>query len=130
MPRRDFRELLGSSLDALRRDVPAAYERLADALAELPLALEVDGVKLRLVFADGEHALQGPGEADVLLKTSRPAILDLVDGRATLVGALRAERLWLQGAPGAVVRFDHALRAYLAGAVRSRAFPELLSEYR
>jgi len=130
VPRREFRDFLARSLELLAAESPQAYAQLARALDALPLALEVDGAAMRLVFEQGHHAVCDAAPAPVLLRTSRPAILDLVDGRVTLIAALRTERLWLQGKPKSLVRFDAALRAYLAGAVRSPSFQPLLADYR
>jgi hypothetical protein len=115
VPRLEFRAFLARSLELLGAETPPAYARLARALDGLPLALEVDGEAMCLVFERGHHSVCDAAPAPVLLRTSRPGILDLVDGRVTLIAALRTERLWLQGTPSSLVRFDTALRAYLAG---------------
>jgi hypothetical protein len=130
VPKLEFREFLARSLDLLGAETPQAHARLAHALDALPLALEVDAEAMLLVFERGRHALRDAAPASVLLRTTRSAILDLVDGRIGLVEALRGERLWLQGAVASLVRVDAALRAYLAGAVRSPSFLPLLADYR
>jgi hypothetical protein len=130
VPRREFRAFIARSLDLLEAETPHAYAELARALDGLPLALEVDAEAMLLAFERGRHALRDAAPAPVLLRTTHAAILDLVDGRTSLLAALREERLWLQGAPASLVRFDAALRAYLAGAVRSPSFLPLLADYR
>ncbi len=130
MRRLEFRDFLEVSLEVLEREVPSAYAGLEGALRDLPLRLEIDGRAMVLAFENGRHALRGAHDAPVCLRTSRDAILDLVEGRLGLVEALREERLWLQGEVAALVRVDEALRVYLAGAVRARGFVPLLDDYR
>jgi hypothetical protein len=57
-------------------------------------------------------------------------VLDLIDGRIDLLGAVEAGRLDVRGDPEAVLRLARALTAFVEGAVRSPGLRDLLDAYR
>jgi hypothetical protein len=63
-------------------------------------------------------------------RTTRRAILDLVDARTTLMAAVVADRVWLRGSVEDLLAFHDGLMVYLGGAVRSPSFPWLLRQFR
>lgn len=70
-----------------------------------------------------------PETATVEVVTDRTAVLDVIGARRSLLEAVAEDRLFLRGSPAELLRFHDALQAYVAGAVRSRSFPSLLSRY-
>jgi hypothetical protein len=126
-----FRTFLARSFDALRREVPEAYARMCRRLDSRRVDLRVDGEHVAVVFARDEARIVAdgrPGEVEV--RTSRTAVLRVIDARDTLVSAVLADRLVLRGAPRDVLAFHDGLMAYVHGAVRARSFPGLLRQFR
>ena len=120
------------ALALLRSEAPAAYHRMVVELRPGALLLEVGGERFA-VEVRGDRAWVGR-------RASRPAtgrvtardgvVIDLIDGRLDLLGAVRAGRLDVRGAPEAVLRLARALGAFVEGAVRAPGLRELLDEYR
>jgi len=95
------------------------------------VALRVDDERVAVVFARDEARIvsdASPGTVEV--RTSRTAVLRVIDARDTLMSAVLADRLVLRGAPRDVLAFHDGLMAYVHGAVRARSFPELLRQFR
>jgi hypothetical protein len=115
----------------LQRDLPWAYAAMCAALGAREVLIEVDG-EATTVVCDGEAArLVETGTAPaVRCRTTRAAILELVDAKATLAEAVTDERVWLQGSVDDLLAFHDGLMAYLGGAVRSPGFTWLLREFR
>lgn len=126
----EFRRFLDRSLAVLAVEVPESYRRIAQTLDSLPMCVVVDGEVSVVHFAHGRHVLAVGGSVAGELRTSSPAIVALIDGEIELLDALMSERLYLRGPVDVVVRFERALQAYLAGAVRAPTFPSLLNGYR
>ena len=120
------------ALALLRSEAPAAYHRMVDELRPGAVLLEVDGERFA-VEVRGDRAW-------VRRRATRPAagrvvardgvVLDLIDGRLDLLGAVEAARLDVRGDPEAVLRLARALGAFVEGAVRAPGLRELLDEYR
>lgn len=120
------------ALALLRSQAPAAYHRVVDELRHGAVLLEVDGERFA-VEARGDGAWTGR-------RATRPAtgrvtardgvVLDLIDGRLDLLGAVEAGRLDVRGDPQAVLRLARALTAFVEGAVRAPGLRALLDEYR
>ncbi len=130
-PEAGFGALIEESLTALRIGQPRAWVGLCAALDGRVLALTVDGETWR-VGGPGEAVAvrQGAGAAVARLTTTGACLLDLVDGRSTLLDALLSERMLLVGPVDECLRFFDAWRIYLLGAVRSDACAVLLARYR
>jgi len=93
--------------------------------------LRVDDEHVPVLFARDEARIvadASPGTVEV--RTTRTAVLRVIDARDTLVSAVLADRLVLRGAPRDVLAFHDGLMAYVQGAVRARSFPELLRQFR
>lgn len=115
----------------MRREVPAAYECMCEALAPREVRLHVDGENVAVAFTDaGAAMLPSPSRPSVELQTTGAAILDLIGARETLASAVLADRLVLRGALGDVLAMHDGVVAYLHGAVRAPSFPALLRRYR
>jgi len=131
VPRPEFREHLAAALGALARDVPLAHAELTRALDGMSIRIEVNGRACGVRCSGGAHAFDAnPASCDAEVTTDAATILDLADARVSLVEAIRSDRLRVQGPAAAVARFDRGLGAFLAGAVRSPAFPALLDDLR
>ncbi len=131
-PSRDFGALLRRSLDALQAEHPAAYAQLARALGRVAVAVSVAGERSLLTFS-GEHCVApAPQEisAPVELATDWATLDALLDGKMTLLSAVRNERLYLRGAIADLGRFHEGLMLYLRGAVRCPSFPSLRADVR
>jgi len=136
---RSFGAFLGRSLDEVRADVPLAWARLRAALGGRDVLFVVDAEPVLLrADARGLGLLRGAAVAetlatrrpDVAVRTTRAAILRMVDGETTLARAVLAGAFDLVGRLDDLLAFDGALRAYLHGAVRSPAQPSLLRAWR
>jgi len=101
------------------------------ALGTREVLIEVDG-EVTVVVCEGEGVrLAATAVAPAVeCRTTRAAILDLVDARTTLAGAVMDDQVWLRGSVEDLVAFHDGLMAYLGGAVRSPGFPWLLREFR
>ena len=116
----------------LGSEAPAAYHRLVDELRPGAVLLRVGGERFA-VEVRGDRAWLGR-------RATRPAagrvdardgvVLDLIDGRLDLLGAVEAGRLDVRGDPEAVLRLARALTAFVEGAVRAPGLRALLDEYR
>jgi len=127
-----FRGFLERSLACLSHEAPLAYARTCETLASRAIRADVDGevVPVRFTRERARVLDEEPARAAVSLRTSRRAILDLLDARCTLVEAVLDDRFFLAGAPDDLVAFHDGFTAYLHGAVRSPSLPDLLAEYR
>ena len=119
------------SFAALRGEVPSAYAAMCACLAPRWLVLRVDGETVGLRFARTEATFVPTTKSPAVeLTTSRGTILDMIDGRHTLLTAVLAEGMWLRGRPADVLAFHDGLTAYLHGGVRAPSFRPLLAEFR
>jgi len=126
-----FRTFLARSFDALRCEVPEAYARMCRRLVARRVDLRVDDEHVAVVFArDQARIVAEASPCAVEVRTSRTAVLRVIDARDTLMSAVLADRLVLRGAPRDVLAFHDGLMAYVHGAVRARSFPELLRQFR
>ena len=132
-PNSGFAAFLGRSLALLEREAGPAFEGMCRAAAPRELLVRVDGEAVSLAFESPPPRLvrlTGPRAPDVELSATRTAILDLIDGRQSLVDAIMNDHLLLRGTPSDLIAFHDCLRMYLHGAFRARSFPALLREYR
>src|SRR5690348_10473451 len=106
------------------------YGRMERELRGRSLLLCVDGAS-RILKA-GESGLvlgRAPSDAAVVLRTTRDVLVDLLEGRRTLVDSAMDEAFEVRGAPDDVLASFDALAAFLHGAVRSPSMPRLLESY-
>ncbi|GEM_PF-5222444 len=130
MPR-SFGKILDESLRHIRRDVPDAYARLSALLGAAPVAFEVDEDTGVLEFVGGGHRFASTGDGfRVRVETDTQTLVELVDADLSIIEALRRGRLHLRGRAQEIARFDDALHAFMAGAIRSRGTSRLLEELR
>ncbi|MBI4516544.1 MAG: hypothetical protein HY699_12100 [Deltaproteobacteria bacterium] len=126
-----FSDFLAESFAVLRRELPHAYEEMCRRLAPRAVAITVDDDTVCLRFERAAALTVIAHQRPALsVRTTRAAILALVDAQSTLLEAVLAEQLQLRGHPDDVLGFYDGLMAYLHGAVRAPSFPQLLQSYR
>ncbi len=131
MPEGRFRDFLADSFVALRREMPPAYVALCRCLARREVVLTVDGESVPVEFERERAVLLPAAVAPVIdVRTTRAAILDLVDAHLRLDDAVMTDRLHLRGSPDDLLRFHDGLLAYLHGALRAPSFARLLQSFR
>lgn len=110
--------LLRESLHHLATDTPSGHRRLADVLGPLRVTIDVDGEVFGLRGGD-TVTVTAPDPADVVIATSRAAILALLDAETSLAAAVDADRVRVRGSLADVLRAYDALVAYVHAAVRA-----------
>jgi len=124
-------EALGRALDLLKREQPGYYARMVEALDGLVVQCRVDDLDFT-VTGDATLVLreQHLDNADVLATSSHRAILQLIDARTTLLGAVLGRGLKVRADIGLMVRLSQAQRAFAEGAARTRNMRDVLDAYR
>jgi ubiquinone biosynthesis protein UbiJ len=126
-----FPAFLEGALRALAREDPSHYARLAALGGGDGMRLRVDGGGLVLRFGARSHVFEAePAPAAVDVRADRATLLALFDGRLSLLEAIASDRLRIDGAVEAVLRFEQALVAFLDGVTRTSAFTPLLAAFR
>jgi hypothetical protein len=125
-----FPAFLEGALEALAREAPGEYARLADAAGGAGIRLRVDGPALVLRFRAGGHALEpGRAPAAVDVRTDRATIAALLGETLPLLEALASDRLRIDGDIRAVLRFEGSLAVFAEAVSRAPSFPALLAAY-
>lgn len=119
------------SLRLLEKECPEAYAGMCETLASREIALDLAGEPIMALQFEARtvRALAQPRRPNLHLQTNRQTILDLVQGRATLLQAILRNDLMLRGDVMALADFHAAFLLYVAGAVRSPSFPLLLRRF-
>lgn len=126
-----MRALVADSLAALRDERPADLADLAALLAGRAVALDIDGERFAVAFAEGRAACVDAAEAPLVrLRMSRQLIADVVRAETTLVDAVLADRLEAVGDVEALALVHDGLMLYLHGAIRAPSFPALWERFR
>lgn len=126
-----FAGFLGRSLAILERELPLAYAQMCARATPREVLIEIDGEPVSLAFEAAAHRLlPRPERPAVEVHATQRVILDLIDGRVSLLDAVLEERIVMLGGVPDIGAFHDGLMAYLHGAVRCRSFPELLRRYR
>jgi hypothetical protein len=127
-----FARFLERSFALLAAECPLAHARMCALLAPRRIRAQVDGEVVPVRFTREAPELEGDAgaAATVEVRASHRAILDLLDGKTTLIEAVEEGALFLRGAPADLAAFHDGFLAYVHGAVRAWSFPELLREYR
>lgn len=131
---RRFASFLARSILVVEREQGRIYERLALSIRDLSVVCEVDGERIRMVsdgkrlrlseIADGVDVPQ-----NVILRTSRGVIRQLLQGEVTLERAVWNDAVFLKGELEHVLAFYDGLQLYFAAAVRTPAFPLLMRDF-
>jgi hypothetical protein len=139
MPEPSLTHLVADSLVALRRETPDAYRRLGRALGARTARFRI-GVDCFVVHCAGREvglgrpapaaAAAAAAAAEVEVETTWAAIVDIVEGRCTLLDALLDGRVFARGAPEDVAAVYDGMMEYVCGAVTGRSFPGMWGELR
>jgi hypothetical protein len=123
---------LRRALVLLEAESPAAFHRLVDELRPGPARLDVGGERFAVEVDGGRPRVRRRGALPPAgwVTAREGVVLDLIDGRLDLLGAVEAGRLDVRGDPEAVLRLARALSAFVDGAVRSAGLRLLLDDYR
>jgi hypothetical protein len=123
--------LLRRSLEHLADEVPDSHRHLTAELGPLVVAIEVDGEAFSVRGGDPPDVIDGAiTVSDVLIVTSRSAIVDVLDAAVSLSDAVESGRVRVQGTLDDIVRAHDALLAYAHAAVRAPSSPGLLAALR
>ena len=124
--------LLRRSLEHLAGEVPQSYRHLVGELGPLVVEVDVDGELFSVRGGGGLAVADGPsGTADVRIRTSREAVLEVLDAALALrrggrdgpgAGARRRSTTWC-GRTTRCIAYAHA-------AVRAPSLPGLLTALR
>ncbi len=126
-----FADFLAQSFGALQRELPAVYAQLCRQLCPREVGIVVDGETVAACFQrDDVRLSRHRVNPAVEMRTSRGAILAVIDGESTLLDSILDDRLCLRGGPEDVLAFHEALLTYVHGAVRAPSFPGLLADFR
>jgi hypothetical protein len=123
---------LRRALILLEAESPAAFHRLVDELRRRPARLDVGGERFAVeVDGDGLRVRRrGTLSPAGWVTARRGVVLELIDGRLDLLGAVEAGRLDVRGDVETVLALARALTAFVDGAVRSGGLRLLLDDYR
>ncbi|TDV39486.1 SCP-2 sterol transfer family protein [Paraburkholderia caballeronis] len=132
----DAMQTLKDALDVLRADAAASYHRVLLELEGLALDVQVGDERFdcrcmdaRLRFDAVRRDMRKP-QPDITVRTDRHTILALIDGRLTMMNAVLARQLAVQGDALTLARLSRAVVAFSEGALRSRGMRALLQRYR
>lgn len=128
----DARQALEDALDVLRADAAASYYRVLLELEGLALDVQVGDERFDCHCADAQLAFGAArgDTADITVRTDRPTILALIDGHVSMMNAVLARQLAVQGDALTLARLSRAVVAFSEGALRSRGMRALLQRYR
>jgi len=122
-----------TSLTTLRAECYPAYQAMCGLMAGRSVILTIGAETMQLVVGPDEVDITHPNQRNDShphLSTSAQTILDLADGKTTILSALLSGSLDLKGSLQEIARIYEALMAYLRGAVRCPSFPQLLDNFR
>lgn len=124
-----FIALVRRSLVVLRQEHPVAYQTLCGQLVGELLLVAVEDEEIRLAFTrDVVGEVEAPAASPTTeFRTDRRTLIDILEGRNSLLEAILEDRVYLLGAPRSLWRFHEGLVSYLQGAVRCPSFPPLLA---
>ena len=126
-----LRRLLVESFEVLRTDLPPSYGALCRRLDRLAIEIRVDGEGFVVRFSESRAGVADiSGSTDAHIETSVGCILAVIDGAIDLSEAVMRHEVRVVGALSVVTRLHEGILAYVHGAVRCPAFPELLRRLR
>jgi hypothetical protein len=124
---------LREAFETLELDQPTAFFRTADCLDGITVKLDVDGERFTAGFLREKLLINQAISADnckVEAFLTRKTILDLCDGRLSLIDAVMNQLLQVRGNEQLLLRVAQAVSAFTAGAVRAKRMRALLNKFR
>ncbi len=119
-----FGAVVSEALAGVKRDAPACAASMARAIGAARVLVHVDD-ETATVACDGEQVelrsgepADGPGAATATLTTSSRVLLDLLDGRRTLLGAVESNALRVRARPADAAGLFDALGRFVEGVAR------------
>jgi hypothetical protein len=127
----DFFWFLERSMRLLKVEAPQNYCQMSSELGELRASIAAAANK-RVAYFDGSRFIVSgePSRCDIEVHLTDKAVIDVIDARYSLNKALREGVISVKGRLDVLDKFHWCLGIYLNGALRSRGFLKLLSEYR
>ncbi len=118
--------ILADALDAVHRDAPSFGVALAESLARCPVDMVVDREAFTIDSAAGRARVSHGGGAPVGVRTSRRAVLALLNGELDLLMAVRSGELTVRGPRALVPRLLDSLALFLHGCARCSYAPAFI----
>jgi hypothetical protein len=123
-------EQLDRAFRILACDVPVAHREVALRLGAVRVRIHIDDEVLDVACAHEQPQVLSPsGAAAVTFATTRATVRDVLAGRSTLAEVLRNDTLRARGTLRDLVAVLAALDAFVHGAIRCEAMPELFDEF-
>jgi hypothetical protein len=123
-----FGGFLADALAGIQRDAPACAAVLASSLAATDVVVRVDGEtmtlrtvggRLELVAGGGDSAADSTRGTARLVTTSG-ALLGILEGRTSLLCAVKSNAVCVRATPAGAAQLFDALRVFVEGVARSR----------
>jgi hypothetical protein len=122
--------LLAHAFELMQSDAPGAYAEMARRLGRSTVRIAVDDDIFDVRVEHDVPRVRDPHDhATVSVRTSRATVRDVLAGRRTLAGALRADELRAEGRASDLVAVLEALEAFVHGAVRCDAVAQLYHDF-
>ena len=124
-------DLLLESLERMREELPEGYRRVCKILSGQIVHLYIDKEPIWVSFSTGAVvSTQQTDETTATVQTSRQTILDVLDGKESLVSAIQSHQLDVRTDIAVMAILHDGLLAYVHGAVRCPSFPAILERFR
>ena len=121
---------LARAFDVMAGEAERAHDAIARRLGRRRVRIRVDDEAFDVVAVHGAPQVTKPeGDALVTIETSRALVRSVLAGRVTLAEGLRTDALRARGALRDLVAVLSALEAFVHGAVRCAAMPELFDDF-
>jgi hypothetical protein len=136
--RESFGSLLADALECMTRDAPACMLAMARSVGSTRVLLLVDG-ETAVLRSDGpEICLTTDGDASTpltdgptaTLVASSSTLLDVLDGRRSLLSAVRDNAVCVRASAADAAGLFDALRSFVEGVARSSDSPSAYERFR
>ncbi len=124
-----YASLVAESFASIAVEAPAAHQALTLALGDQAIAIRLDHEQFG-VAARPIPTITAPAEApDVAIEVSASTVRAVIDGDLSLADAVTNDHVRAVGSLDAIAQVHDALIAYVHGAIRSPAVPELRTRF-
>lgn len=124
-----FFSFLDAALAAVTREVPLAHQAMSRVLGARIVAIEADGALSSLLLTEDGHRLGVKATASVELRLGGAGLLDILEGRSTLLGSIFDGSITLRGDARDLAAFQQALTLFVQGLARSLSAQGVLRTY-